>query len=333
MIRWLNQTLFEADQQGRVVIFGGHQPLTTKKGSNELLITSTTHGLLFKALLTQYSHIITGSFFGHRNLASISNIISPSGDQVIPQLTIPGISPRGLNQPAFMELALSRSTGTVLDFEQFVFDLMEENERAQILTSGMKAYIPTEVLVAESNPDSGSRIVHEVIAARVTDKYDPESYKQHVEQEEKEKAKSTPTTIKNAKKPTPAEQLIIDKSQQNVADHGLDCGEDEELCVFAKKWGYLGRWVTNPEDIASWRKMTGANQFNAQTVFDMNSRIPTSGKLYTALQVFKRGGLIGDSAPEAVWCQSLYDDEAMLEKCLFPQQDETEGCFAKSWIK
>jgi hypothetical protein len=65
----------------------------------------------------------------------------------------------------------------------------------------------------------------------------------------------------------------------------------------------------------------------------MNSRVPTSGKLFTALQVFKRGGLIGDTSPESLWCQSLYDDETMMMKCLFPEQDETEGCFQKSWLK
>jgi hypothetical protein len=328
LVHWLNSTLFDAEKEGRFVLFAGHQPLTTKKGSNELLLTTSTHGLLFKALLAQYAHIITSSYFGHRNLASIQNILSPSGDQVIPSLTIPGVSPRGLNQPAFMELALSRTNGRVLDFEQYVFDLMEENEKAQILTSSLKQFLPTEVLIADTNHDSGSTIVHEVIAARVTDNYDPESYAKHKEEEDEIAKKEKAAKFEEKVDKTTQEKII-----NNLSTHGIDCGDDEELCQFLKKWGYVGRWVKNPEDISSWRKMTGFTEFTPQTVFDMNSRIPTSGKLYTALQVFKRAGLIGDSAPEAVWCQSLYDDEEMMMKCLFPEQDETEGCFAKSWIK
>eukprot|EP00461_Guttulinopsis_vulgaris_P004550 UN04552 len=316
LIAFLNATLYDAEKNGRHVFIAGHQPLTTKKGTNELLITTTNHGILFKAILSQYAHIIKGSFWGHRNLATIQNILSPSGEQIIPQLVVPGVSPRGNNLPAIQEISISRNSGKILDFEQYVFDLLEENERAQLLSKDPEYAVKNPYATADMYADSGRAVIDAVMNSRINDKYDPTAYQKHLQSEQHLQEKRAQVG------------LLTD----NVLRYGIDCGDDKVLCDFVQKWGYLGYWIKNP-DVGSWRKMTGYKEFTAQTVAQMNARVPTSARLFTALQVFKRAGFIGDSTVENVFCNAAYDDESAMMKCLFPEQDETEGCFAKSWLK
>ena len=52
---------------------------------------------------------------------------------IFPSLTAPGVSPRGRNQPSFNVLYQSTVDSTVMDFEQWKFDLQTENNNAQNL--------------------------------------------------------------------------------------------------------------------------------------------------------------------------------------------------------
>jgi len=128
-IRWFGETLAEARKLGLSVYIVGHQPLTTKKGKDELDVEGLHYGRL-KDYLSQYADIIKMGFFGHRNLAGLQEIMSPWGTAIIPSLTGPGVSPRGKNQPSFNTMYMDPKTKTILEFEQWTFNLMDENQRA-----------------------------------------------------------------------------------------------------------------------------------------------------------------------------------------------------------
>jgi hypothetical protein len=106
-VKWVEEQLREAEHQGKKVFLVMHQPLATKKGKDELDIEGEHFGRI-KELLVTYQHIIRAGFFGHRNLAGVQEILSPLGAPIIPSITVPGVSPRGRNQPCFNVVYLDK---------------------------------------------------------------------------------------------------------------------------------------------------------------------------------------------------------------------------------
>eukprot|EP00123_Amoebidium_parasiticum_P010532 comp20168_c0_seq1/m.24977 comp20168_c0_seq1/g.24977 ORF comp20168_c0_seq1/g.24977 comp20168_c0_seq1/m.24977 type:complete len:558 (-) comp20168_c0_seq1:523-2196(-) len=129
-IEWVEKVLADAKAKNYEVILIGHQPLTTKKGKDELDTEGLHYGKL-KTLLSQYSKIIPAGFFGHRNLAGINTILGPLGTPLIPSVTAPGVSPRGLNNPCFNVIYMNPESHIIEEFEQWIFELMDENELAK----------------------------------------------------------------------------------------------------------------------------------------------------------------------------------------------------------
>jgi hypothetical protein len=134
-VQWISDALAGARRDGLKVIFIGHQPLTTNKGEDELDVEGLHYGRM-KLLLQEYSDIITTGLFGHRNLAGIQEVLSPTDEPIFPSITAPGISPRGENQPCFNVIYIDRETKIVQEFEQWTFDLMNENEIAKLMPNG-----------------------------------------------------------------------------------------------------------------------------------------------------------------------------------------------------
>jgi hypothetical protein len=123
--------------QGLAVWIVGHQPQGTAKGKDELDRTNVNFQLM-KELFVEYQSIIRVGLFGHHNQAELSEVLSPSFLPLFPSLTAPGISPRGLNQPSFFILQQDARSGAVTDFEQHVFDLLDENRKAKLhFSSGL----------------------------------------------------------------------------------------------------------------------------------------------------------------------------------------------------
>lgn len=127
-IKWFKSVLEEARKEDLSVHIVGHQPLATKKGKDELEIEGLHFGEL-KNLLGEYAGIIDVGYFGHRNVAGIQEILGPVGRPIIPSITVPGVSPRGKNQPSFNVVYMDPKTGTILEFEQWIFNLMDENAK------------------------------------------------------------------------------------------------------------------------------------------------------------------------------------------------------------
>jgi hypothetical protein len=134
-VEWIAHALAEARANGLKVIFIGHQPLTTNKGEDELEVEGIHYNRM-KDLLVQYSDIIVTGLFGHRNLAGIQEVLSPVQDPLFPSITAPGISPRGENQPCFNVVYIDKDTKVVQEFEQWAFNLMDENEIAKRMPLG-----------------------------------------------------------------------------------------------------------------------------------------------------------------------------------------------------
>lgn len=129
-LRWLEGIMEDSKQKGIPMYLVGHQPLATKKGKNELDVEGIHFGQ-FKNLLAQYSSDIKLGLFGHRNLAGLQEILSPLGRPLIPSITVPGVSPRGKNQPCFNVLYANKDTKVIQEFEQWTFNLMDENAKAK----------------------------------------------------------------------------------------------------------------------------------------------------------------------------------------------------------
>ena len=92
-------------------------------------------------VLSEYKDVIKVGLFGHRNEASVSTILSASQEPLMAALTAPGVSPRGTNNPAFLILQQDIHTGSLIDFEQQVFDLFNENKRIQQLKVSPDRYM------------------------------------------------------------------------------------------------------------------------------------------------------------------------------------------------
>jgi len=127
-LRWLRSVLQEAREAHRGVYLIGHQPMTTKKGKDELEVEAADYVEL-QSVLADHADIIRAGLFGHRNLAGIQPIMGPLGQPSIPSITVPGVSPRGRNLPSFNVVFHSKD-GTIQDFEQWIFDLGVENAKA-----------------------------------------------------------------------------------------------------------------------------------------------------------------------------------------------------------
>ena len=64
--------------------------------------------------------------------AGLSNVLAHDSYQpLFPSITVPGVSPRGKNQPSFNVIYQSTEDGRVLNFEQMKFFLSEENVKAK----------------------------------------------------------------------------------------------------------------------------------------------------------------------------------------------------------
>jgi hypothetical protein len=128
----LEESLDEASRLHLSVYLIGHQPLTTKEGHDEMDIKSPFYRQ-FKTLLSAYSMIIKVGLFGHHNYAFVEEIMSTTYLPLIPSIIVPGVSPRGKNNPAFNVIYRSRETAKILDFKQMKFDLFHENQMAQVI--------------------------------------------------------------------------------------------------------------------------------------------------------------------------------------------------------
>jgi hypothetical protein len=115
-VDWVAAALADAKAKGLAVYLVGHQPLTTKKGKDELDIEGIHFGRL-KDLLAKYSSTIKVAFFGHRNLAGLSEVLGPLGRPLIPSITVPGVSPRGKNQPCYNTVFADKDSKTIVEFE------------------------------------------------------------------------------------------------------------------------------------------------------------------------------------------------------------------------
>lgn len=133
VVDWFRESLKDAKEKGLKVWIVGHQPLATAKGKDELTIDEV-HFELLKEVMTMYSGIIELGLFGHRNLAGLNEVFSSHYLPLFPAITAPGVSPRGKNQPSYHVMYVDPNTGKLLDFEQWVFNLMDQNQKVKNMT-------------------------------------------------------------------------------------------------------------------------------------------------------------------------------------------------------
>uniref|UniRef100_A0A6T2AYJ6 Calcineurin-like phosphoesterase domain-containing protein n=1 Tax=Eutreptiella gymnastica TaxID=73025 RepID=A0A6T2AYJ6_9EUGL len=226
-IQWFERTLKEAREQKKAVYIVGHQPLTTKRGKDELNVYGVHYGKL-KFLLDRYQDIIKVGLFGHRNLAAIQPIASALGRPIIPSITVPGVSPRGKNHPAF-HVVFYEADGTVHDFEQWVFALGNENAKAS----------------------------------------------------------------KEGK-------------------------------------GYKGEWKMHHRELYSWKAFSKGEKFTVAGLMHTLHSILTDERVFFDIELWKRGGYVGDETPENYKCKAKYDTANAMMQCLFPKQDPR--CWDQKWL-
>lgn len=130
VVAWVRKGLAEARIKGLAVWIVGHQPLNTNKGKDEFSVEGV-HYLGIKDTFTEYGDIIKVGLFGHRNVAGLAEVLSNDFHPIFPSLTAPGVSPRGKNNPSFMTIYQDADTKEVVDFQQWVFDLLVHNEEAK----------------------------------------------------------------------------------------------------------------------------------------------------------------------------------------------------------
>ena len=94
---------------------------------------------------------------------------------------------------------------------------------------------------------------------------------------------------------------------------------------------YLGRWGQHPDDLYSWRALSGSNAFTVETLSAFLVSAPLVGREFFSMQIWKKGGYIGDETPENFKCKAMYDENEAMMRCLFPEQDAR--CFDPAWIK
>jgi len=227
---WIEESLADAQKKGLSVYIIGHQPLATKKGKDEYDV-SDSHYRQIKMIFEKYADIIRVGLFGHRNLAGLTEVLSEDFKPLFPAITAPGISPRGNNQPSFSVIHQSPHDGTVLDFEQWKFNLLDENKRAQ-----------------------------------------------------------------------------------NMSDTS-----------------YLGSWYRQEFPLQSWRTFSGESEFTASTLALFLQRLVSNQRDFFLMEIWKRGGYVGDETPESYACKALYDKQDAMMKCLFPNQEKK--CWSKSWLE
>jgi hypothetical protein len=568
LLQWLRTTLLDARHSGLAVMVVAHQPLATKKGKDEMDIDSA-HFAHLKVILAEFSDVIRSALFGHRNLAGLQNILGPLGEPLIPSITVPGISPRGNNQPVFHEVFLDPSSYQILEFEQWVFDLINENTiaarlvveselasasvtlksataasaagpvlpgvfntangsatptllsgsaagehrhsadakgsgsvagsfihgkdlSARIFSSnsgsvtlaeevgaaqiagGDKAArahaaqtraaaaiavhharthahgkklqrqqkqqpqqdsaaasvtaIETEAaeattgtaggqkdivvatssgalgrLLAASSTDPEVARLQGVLRAKIADLHaaqaktataEAEADKKQQERRQPQKGKESEspaadraaseetafvlslspaeeaslrpkvetllqtagaagataaaptvpvsaeigaapvyvTLVSVKEKPSDAANAATDAAAAETAKaHGHSIAVAEELFSSGPEHEYLGRWGQHPQDLYSWRAVSGALNYTTATLAHFLSNAPRISRDFFAVQIWVQGGFIGSETPENFRCKALYDEEDAMMRCLFPEQDPR--CFDPSWIK
>lgn len=129
-VEWFRDIMADAKKKNMAVYLVGHQPLATKKGKDEMDIRDP-HYMQFQGVLGEHQDIIRVAMFGHRNYAGLQPILDTVERPIIPSLTIPGVSPRGLNNPSFSVMFYDPKTFVIEDFEQWIFILGDENAKAR----------------------------------------------------------------------------------------------------------------------------------------------------------------------------------------------------------
>lgn len=148
VVSWVEKGLADARKKGLAVWIVGHQPLNTNKGKDEFTVEGV-HYSGIKDTFTEYGDIIKVGLFGHRNVAGLAEVLSKDFHPIFPSLTAPGVSPRGKNNPSFMMIYQDRDTKEVVDFQQWIFDLLEQNEEAKRMdTSKYLGYWRTNNLMS-----------------------------------------------------------------------------------------------------------------------------------------------------------------------------------------
>lgn len=115
----------------------------------------------------------------------------------------------------------------------------------------------------------------------------------------------------------------------------FDLFHENHMAQLSDRDDYLGKWSYHSDILYSWRTLryvelcinlchscsSGEKNFTAETLSHFLKKVPNSKHLFQAMQVWRRGGYIGEDTPEGYRCRAKYDQMEPLMKCLFPEQN------------
>jgi len=144
MLVWLRETLADAQNKNLAVYLIGHQPMSTKNGYNQF--EKGYHVDYLKEIMAEYKDIIRIGLFGDRNVAGMEPLWDRTNTvPTIPMITVPGVSPRGMNFPALHAVVYKADTKVVQDIFQYSLDIIDENAKVQAMIkrneSGVDEYL------------------------------------------------------------------------------------------------------------------------------------------------------------------------------------------------
>ncbi len=243
-----------------------------------------------------------------------SHSTGPLNDPIIPSITVPGVSPRGTNHPSFNEVYLDDKTYHVLEFEQWVFDMLAENNRALRISEEQAAIEAASQYIATFNAYDAMNGFKGSSNNNTNTNSDTTEHK-HNEPMSRLKARVVEAgkSSTSSSGPTSAPALL---------PSGLPNVPPEK---------YMGRWGQHTDDLYSWRALSGSKNFTVETLSQFLLAAPAVGRDFFSMQIWKRGGYVGDETPENFRCKAMYDEQYEMMRCLFPEQDAQ--CFDIAWIK
>jgi hypothetical protein len=244
---------------------------------------------------------------------------------------------------------LDPKTGQVQEIQQYLFDLMEQNEAAMDEARSKLHGSTVNTGIDGADAGAGAKVVgvdDRDSAGRVWEQALKDAGARETGDDGKTNTTAADAADADADVGANTVELKEDDKSKDIKD-GADSKDTEKTEIDAvtsnststsdsastptKPKQYLGTWVQHGRELYSWRALSGSTIMDAPTMEQFLATLPYSSRRFVALQVWKQAGFAGQETPENVRCAALHDRQEAMMRCLFPEQDER--CFANSWLK